>query len=154
MDCVKRFIDVHKICPQRVFLVHVDTPHQLNMEACKSQLFSMKSDLTYITLFNKHQIRSFIQHDSNYLARDSVKKAQLTAHTIINEVHYLQLEFERPPYRVEIHSNTKSLVDKFDGKVIELLSKVATGSAVHTYGSGLGIFDFASKLNKYRNYNL
>jgi len=55
---------------------------------------------------------------------------------------------------VKINSANKNIVDKFDGKVIELLAKIATGSAVHTYGSGLGIFDFSCKLNQYRNYNL
>ena len=42
----------------------------------------------------------------------------------------------------------------FVPKVHELITKVALIGVGHTYGCGLGILEYASKLNKYRDYNL
>ncbi len=63
------------------------------------------------------------------------------------------MELERPPYRIRVDPIERNDAN-FVAKVMELISKSVLGGAGHSYGCGLGILDYAKRLNEYREVNL
>lgn len=70
----------------------------------------------------------------------------------LNGKSYIQLEIDEPMTEIEIIE--KENHEGFSQKVMELIVKLCYGSVGKCFGKGRGFFDFAAKLNEYRDFDL